>query len=63
PISSAKGDRTPVWFADISQKRLDELISSEDNGEDDEEPEVSRELAADAGEDKANESDSSEEED
>ncbi|CDO78216.1 hypothetical protein BN946_scf184887.g4 [Trametes cinnabarina] len=50
-------------FADISQKRLDELISSEDDGEDNEEPEISQELVADTGEDKANESDSSDEED
>ncbi|CDO76308.1 hypothetical protein BN946_scf184917.g24 [Trametes cinnabarina] len=53
----------PPGFADISQKRLDELISSEDDGKDDEEPEISQELVADTGEDKANESDSSDEED
>ncbi|CDO72748.1 hypothetical protein BN946_scf184990.g31 [Trametes cinnabarina] len=63
PYLPRKAIALPPGFADISQKRLDELISSEDNGKDDEEPEVSQELVADAGKDKANESEDSDEED
>ncbi|CDO69559.1 hypothetical protein BN946_scf185038.g10 [Trametes cinnabarina] len=63
PYLLQKAIALPPGFTNISQKRLDELISSENNGEDDEEPEVSQELVADAGEDKVNESKGSDEED
>ena len=43
PYLARKAIPLPANFVDISEKRLSELIHSQDNGEDDPEPEVVRE--------------------